>query len=165
MKTKKTKIICTMGPATDNPKVLEKMIKAGMNVARFNFSHGSYEDHEKRLNEVIEVRNRLNQPIATLLDTKGPEIRLGDFENPEGAVINSGDRYTLTTIPCMGNEKKCYINYEGLPADVSVGTTILINDGLISMRVEKVNGTDINCVVIDGGLLTNHKGLMYRMLN
>lgn len=159
MKTKKTKIICTMGPATDNPKVLEKMIKAGMNVARFNFSHGSYEDHEKRLNEVIEVRNRLNQPIATLLDTKGPEIRLGDFENPEGAVINSGDRYTLTTIPCMGNEKKCYINYEGLPADVSVGTTILINDGLISMRVEKVNGTDINCVVIDGGLLTNHKGV------
>lgn len=105
MKTKKTKIICTMGPATDDPKVLEKMINAGMNVARFNFSHGSYEDHEKRLEEVAAVRKKLNQPIATLLDTKGPEIRLGDFENPEGAVINSGDKYTLTTMPCMGDEK------------------------------------------------------------
>lgn len=157
--TKKTKIICTLGPATDDPCVLENMIKAGMNVARFNFSHGTYEDHEKRLNEVYEVRERLNLPIATLLDTKGPEVRLGDFENPDGVTIHSGDSFTLTTEPCLGTQEKCYINYEGLPADVSIGTTILINDGLVSMTVDSVKGGNINCTVVDGGHLTNHKGV------
>ncbi|MCM1115533.1 MAG: pyruvate kinase [Clostridium sp.] len=156
---KKTKIICTLGPATDDPKVLEKMINAGMNVARFNFSHGSYADHEKRLNEVIKVREKMNLPIATLLDTKGPEVRLGDFENPEGVIIHTGDKFTLTTENCLGTQEKCYINYEGLPADVSVGTTILINDGLISMTVDSVIGAEINCTVVDGGKLTNHKGV------
>ena len=86
---KKTKIICTLGPATDNPQTLEKMVLSGMDVARFNFSHGAYEDHEKRLKEVIAVREKLNAPIATLLDTKGPEVRLGDFENPDGVVTVS----------------------------------------------------------------------------
>lgn len=156
---KKTKIICTLGPATDNPQVLEKMIMAGMDVARFNFSHGSYEDHEKRLKEVIAVRNKLGKPVATLLDTKGPEVRLGDFENPEGVTVNQGDKYILTTKKCLGNEKKSYVNYEGLPADVKAGTTILINDGLISMTVDFVKGSDIHCTVVDGGLLTNHKGV------
>lgn len=156
---KKTKIICTLGPATDDPKVLKKMIKAGMNVARFNFSHGSYEDHKKRLNEVIKIREELNAPIATLLDTKGPEIRLGDFENSNGVTINAGDSFTLTTKECLGTKEKCYINYEGLPEDVKVGTTILINDGLISMRVDSIQGAEINCTVIDGGVLTNHKGV------
>ena len=92
---KKTKIICTLGPATDNPQTLEKMVLSGMDVARFNFSHGAYEDHEKRLKEVIAVREKLNAPIATLLDTKGPEVRLGDFENPDGVVINEGDKFVL----------------------------------------------------------------------
>lgn len=156
---KKTKIICTLGPATDDPSVLEEMINSGMNVARFNFSHGSYEDHEKRLEELIAVRKNLNLPIATLLDTKGPEIRLGDFENPEGVTIKTGDKYILTTKECLGTEEKCYINYEGLPADVSIGTSILINDGLISMTVESISGGDIICRVVDGGLLTNHKGV------
>lgn len=156
---KKTKIICTLGPATDDHKVLEKMIESGMNVARFNFSHGSYEDHEMRLNELVSVRKKLNKPIATLLDTKGPEIRLGDFENPDGVVISHGDKYTLTTQECLGTKERCFINYDGLAADVSVGTTILINDGLISMTVDNVNGADINCTVVDGGLLTNHKGV------
>lgn len=156
---KKTKIICTLGPATDDSKVLEKMIESGMNVARFNFSHGSYEDHEMRLNELVSVRKKLNKPIATLLDTKGPEIRLGDFENPDGVVISHGDKYTLTTQECLGTKERCFINYDGLAADVSVGTTILINDGLISMTVDNVNGADINCTVVDGGLLTNHKGV------
>ena len=109
---KKTKIICTLGPATDNPQTLEKMVLSGMDVARFNFSHGAYEDHEKRLKEVIAVREKLNAPIATLLDTKGPEVRLGDFENPDGVVINEGDKFVLTTKMCLGNEKKCYVNYE-----------------------------------------------------
>ena len=156
---KKTKIICTLGPATDNHQTLEKMIEAGMDVARFNFSHGAYEDHEKRLKEVLAVREKLNAPVATLLDTKGPEVRLGDFENPDGVTINHGDKFTLTTKKCMGNEKKSYVNYEGLPKDVKPGTVILINDGLISMKVDSVKGTDIHCTVIDGGLLTNHKGV------
>ena len=156
---KKTKIICTLGPATDNPQTLEKMIEAGMDVARFNFSHGAYEDHEKRLKEVLAVREKLNAPVATLLDTKGPEVRLGDFENPDGVTINHGDKFTLTTKKCMGNEKKSYVNYEGLPNDVKPGTVILINDGLISMKVDSVKGADIHCTVIDGGLLTNHKGV------
>lgn len=156
---KKTKIICTLGPATDNPDVLEEMINEGMNVARFNFSHGSHEDHEKRLEELAAVREKMNLPIATLLDTKGPEIRLGDFENPEGVTVKSGDKYILTTKECLGTAEKCYINYEGLPADVSIGTLILINDGLISMNVESISGGDIVCRVVDGGVLTNHKGV------
>lgn len=156
---RKTKIICTLGPATDNPDVLEKMILAGLDVARFNFSHGSYEDHAARLEELVSLRNKLNMPIATLLDTKGPEIRLGDFESPQGVVIKSGDKYTLTTKECLGNGERCFINYDGLAGDVKKGTKILINDGLISMRVDSVKGADINCTVIDGGLLSNHKGV------
>lgn len=156
---RKTKIICTLGPATDDPRVLEKMILAGLDVARFNFSHGTYDEHTKRLEELVELRKKLNMPIATLLDTKGPEIRLGDFESPEGVEIKAGDKYVLTTKECLGNNKKCYINYDGLAGDVKKGTTILINDGLISMTVDSVKGSDIHCTVVDGGLLTNHKGV------
>lgn len=156
---RKTKIICTVGPATDNEDVLKNMMKAGMNVARFNFSHGDYELHKKRFNEVEKLRDELNIPVATLLDTKGPEIRLGDFENPNGVVIHNGDSYTLTINECLGDEKHCYVNYEGLIKDVNKGTTILINDGLISMIVDRVVHNDIICTVVDGGLLTNHKGV------
>lgn len=157
--TRKTKIICTLGPATDDPQVLEKMILAGLDVARFNFSHGAYEDHEKRLEELVALRNKLDMPIATLLDTKGPEIRLGDFENPNGVEIKDGDKFVLTTKECLGTKERCYVNYDGLTGDVKKGTTILINDGLISMTVDKVKGSDIHCTVVDGGLLTNHKGV------
>ncbi len=156
---RKTKIICTVGPATDNEDVLRLMMKAGMNVARFNFSHGDYEMHKKRFDEVEKLRDELDIPVATLLDTKGPEIRLGDFENPNGVVIKSGDSYTLTINECLGDEKHCYVNYEGLVKDVKKGTTILINDGLISMTVDRVMQNDIICTVVDGGLLTNHKGV------
>ena len=156
---KKTKIICTLGPATDDPNVLESMMLAGMNVARFNFSHGSYEDHKKRLDEVISIRKKLNLPVATLLDTKGPEVRLGDFEDENGVEIKTGDKFTLTTQECLGTKDKCFVNYEGLPSDISVGKTILINDGLVSMKVDKIKGKEIECTVIDGGLLTNHKGV------
>lgn len=156
---KKTKIICTLGPATDNPEILEKMIEAGMNVARFNLSHGSYEDHEKRLNELISVREKLNKPIATLFDTKGPEIRLGNFENPAGVEVKSGDKYILTTQDCTGNAQKCKVNYEDLPKDIQPGTNILIDDGLISMTVDSITGSDINCTVIEGGTLKNSKGV------
>ncbi|MDD6728771.1 MAG: pyruvate kinase [Eubacteriales bacterium] len=156
---RKTKIICTLGPATDDDAVLEKVMLAGMDVARFNFSHGTYEEQEKRLEKVVAMREKLNLPVATLLDTKGPEVRLGDFENPEGVTINAGDKYILTTKECLGNEKKCFVNYDGLPSDVNIGTVILINDGLISMKVDCVKGSDIHCTVIDGGRLTNHKGV------
>lgn len=156
---RKTKIICTVGPATDDENVLKNMMRAGMNVARFNFSHGEYDIHTERLNEVIRLRDELDIPVATLLDTKGPEIRLGDFENPDGVEIKAGDTFTLTTNECLGDETRAFVNYDGLPDDVSAGTKILINDGLVSMIVQRVVGCDIVCTVIDGGLLTNHKGV------
>lgn len=156
---RKTKIICTIGPATDDENVLEQMMLSGMNVARINFSHGDYETHERRFREVEKIREKLGLPIATLLDTKGPEIRLGLFEDPDGVVINSGEKFILTTNECMGDNTKSFVNYDGLPHDVKKGTVILVNDGLIELVVDSVVGNDINCTVVDGGLLTNNKGV------
>ena len=156
---RKTKIICTVGPSTDNESVMTEMMRAGMNVARFNFSHGDYEDHKVRFQEVVRLRDALDIPVATMLDTKGPEIRLGTFETPDGVTLRSGDSYILTTEPCKGNAERCQVSYTGLPADVSAGTTIMINDGLISMQVEKVVGNDIHCTVRDGGCLKDKKGV------
>ncbi|HBA94052.1 MAG TPA: pyruvate kinase, partial [Ruminococcaceae bacterium] len=156
---RKTKIICTIGPATDDRDVLRRMIEKGMNVARFNFSHGDYDTHQKRFEEVCEIRQELGMPVATLLDTKGPEIRLGDFENKDGVMIKSGDAFVLTTEECLGTNKKCYVNYEGLPKDVHPGSTILINDGIISLKVNKVIDKEIFCTVVDGGILSDHKGV------
>ena len=156
---KKTKIICTLGPATDDDQVLANMIKAGMDVARFNFSHGDYDAQSKRLEQLIRVREAQGVPVATLLDTKGPEIRTGDFEDPNGVVIHKGDTFTLTTKKCLGDAKHCYVNYPGLVEDVKVGTSILINDGLIAMEVTELRRDEIVCRVTDGGLLTNKKGV------
>ena len=156
---RKTKIICTVGPATDDENVLRSMIEKGMNVARLNFSHGEYDTHEARFNEVVKIRNELQMPVATLLDTKGPEIRLGDFENKNGVEIKDGEDFILTTKKCKGTAKKSYVNYDGLPKDVHPGTTILINDGIISLKVNKVIDKDIYCTVVDGGLLTDRKGV------
>ena len=156
---RKTKIICTIGPATDDENVLRNMMISGMNVARFNFSHGEYSEHTKRFEEVEKIRDELKLPIATLLDTKGPEIRLGNFKDPAGVIIKSGDTFTLTTKECEGDETHSYVNYDGLPKDVKAGTTILINDGIISLQVNHVAGTDIVCTVVDGGRLTDHKGV------
>ncbi|MCR5042427.1 MAG: pyruvate kinase [Clostridia bacterium] len=156
---KKTKIICTLGPATDAPGVLEQMLGAGMNVARFNFSHGTHEDHEKRFRELARLRAALKLPVATMLDTRGPEIRLGGFEKPEGVCVSEGDVFTLTTEPCVGSAERCFVNYDGLPADVKAGDDILINDGLVAMRVEDVVGQEIRCAVVDGGELAPGKGV------
>lgn len=156
---RKTKIICTIGPATDDENVLRNMMISGMNVARFNFSHGEYSEHTKRFKEVEKIRDELKLPIATLLDTKGPEIRLGNFKDPAGVIIKSGDTFTLTTNECEGDETHSYVNYDRLPKDVKAGTTILINDGIISLQVNHVAGTDIVCTVVDGGRLTDHKGV------
>lgn len=156
---RKTKIICTVGPATDNENVLADMIRAGMNVARFNFSHGDYESHTRRFGEVVKLRTELGVPVATLLDTKGPEIRLGNFASPSGAELRPGDPFTLTTRPCTGDAAHCYVNYDGLPFDVRPGSMIMVDDGLISLRVEKVQDWDILCTVVDGGTVKDHKGV------
>ena len=156
---RKTKIICTLGPATDDEDVLKQMILAGMNVARFNFSHGDHSAHLTRLNELRKVRDELNLPVAALLDTKGPEIRLGVFEDPNGVVLEPGQTFTLTTRECAGTKERAYVNYEGLPADVKKGVRLLINDGLISLTVDKVSDAEIVCTVVDGGKLTDRKGV------
>ncbi len=156
---RKTKIVCTIGPATDDDKVMREMMLAGMNVARFNFSHGDYEMHKRRFEQVVKLRNELKLPIATMLDTKGPEIRLGKFVDDKPVVIKDGDTYTLTTVECECTAQKACISFKGLPHDVTVGTTILINDGVIELRAEKITDTDIVCTVINGGTLSNNKGI------
>lgn len=155
---RKTKIIGTLGPSTMKSGVLEKLILAGMNVARFNFSHGDHEEQLARLKELREVRERLGLPVAALMDTKGPEIRLKEFT--EGNVmLEAGQTFTLTTEEVMGDEKRVSVSYKNLPKDVTVGTHILIDDGLIEMQVTKVDGNDIDCYVINGGKVSNRKGV------
>lgn len=155
---RKTKIICTMGPSTEKEGLLEKLMLAGMNVARFNFSHGDHEEQLGRLTKLRETRERLGLPVAALLDTKGPEIRLREFA--EGKVmLKAGQTFTLTTEEVVGDEKRVSISYKNLPKDVSVGTHILIDDGLIAMTVKEVTDTDIICEVINGGKVSNKKGV------
>ncbi|MBR2284371.1 MAG: pyruvate kinase [Ruminococcus sp.] len=156
---RKTKIVCTIGPATDDENIMRELMLAGMNVARFNFSHGDYKTHEERLRVVEKLRKELDLPVATLLDTKGPEIRLGKFVDNKPVEIHDGDEYTLTTedIPCT--DKIGSVSFKKLPRDVSIGTRILINDGVIELLAEKVTKTDIVCRVIHGGTLSNNKGI------
>lgn len=155
---RKTKIICTIGPASESEEKLAELMKAGMNVARFNFSHGSHEEHKRKLARVIKISQGLNLPVATLLDTKGPEIRLGDFENGR-AELTAGQLFTLTTQELPGTSEKATITYKNLKNDISVGTPILIDDGLIEMSVVEIRDTDIVCRVINGGFVSNHKGV------
>ncbi len=156
---RKTKIICTVGPATDKPGVLESMMRAGMNVARFNFSHGDYAVHQRRFEQLVELREKAGLPVASMLDTRGPEIRLGTFRDHKPVEIHAGEEYTLTTRDVECDEKIASVTFKGLPGDVRVGTRILINDGLVSMVVKKVTETDVICDVIDGGMLSDHKGV------
>lgn len=155
---RKTKIICTIGPATESEEKLKEMMQAGMNVTRFNFSHGSHEEHKKKYARVIKISQALNLPIATLMDTKGPEIRLRDFENG-CADLQAGRRFTLTTQEMLGNSQIASITYKNLLHDIEPGVTILIDDGLIEMKVEEITETDIICRVINGGPVSNHKGV------
>ena len=155
---RKTKIICTLGPAVDNPDILEKLMLAGMDVARINFSHGNYEEQQDRIERVKEVRKRVNKPISLLLDTKGPEIRIGKCANDE-IVLENGDVFTLTNEDILGNKTKVSITYKNLYNEVQIGTKILINDGTIETIVKKIDGKDIICEVINGGKLTNRKSI------
>ncbi len=155
---RKTKIICTMGPSTEKEGVLEKLMLAGMNVARFNFSHGDHDEQLGRLAMLRETREKLGLPVAALLDTKGPEIRLREFA--EGKVmLEAGQKFTLTTEEVVGDENRVSISYKDLPKDVSVGTHILIDDGLIELTVVELTDTDIICEVVNGGKVSNKKGV------
>lgn len=156
---RKTKIIATLGPATDDVQVLRELMLAGVNVFRFNFSHGSYEEHQRRFEQVVRIREELNLPVATLMDTKGPEVRLGKFENDEPVEIFDGDSFTLTTNEVIGTNEIASVSFKGLPDDLKVGDTIFINDGLIELKAEDINETDIKCSVVHGGTLSNNKGV------
>ena len=156
---KRTKIICTMGPNTNDKNILMELAKNGMNVARFNFSHGDYNEHMGRLELLKEVRKELDIPVAALLDTKGPEIRTGVLKDGKKVTLKEGQTYTLTTREVVGDDQVGYINYSGLNADVVPGNKILIDDGLIEMDVVEVKDTDIICKVINGGELGEKKGV------
>ncbi len=155
---RKTKIICTMGPATDDPAVLEALIQNGMNVARFNFSHGNHEEQKARLEMLKAARQKLGIPVAALLDTKGPEIRLKKFVNGK-EVLETGQTFTLTTRDVEGTQEICAVSYRNLPQDVKVGTTIMLDDGLIRMTALEVTDTDILCRVENGGVVKDKKGV------
>ena len=155
---RKTKIVCTLGPSTDNEQTLKAMVEAGMNVARFNFSHGSHEEHLARLEMVRRVSKEAGRPVATLLDTRGPEIRTGVFEGGE-TFLEAGAEFTLTNVECTGNAERSFINYAALPKEVKAGDKILIDDGLIGMEVLETTETDIRCRVMNGGRIADHKGI------
>ncbi|MDD6612038.1 MAG: pyruvate kinase [Clostridiales bacterium] len=155
---RKTKIICTMGPSTDNVDVLREMARKGMNVARFNFSHGTHEEHKARMDRLKVVREELGLPIAILLDTKGPEIRTGDMENGK-IFLKKGQQLRLTPRTCLGTPEKISITYPELYEDVQAGTSILIDDGLIELRVEQTQEQDVLCRVLNDGAVSNHKGI------
>ena len=160
MLTKKTKIICTMGPATDDDEVLKDLMRSGMDIARLNFSHGDHEEQLGRIKRIKKFREELNLPIAILLDTKGPEIRTGLLETDDDVELVTGQEYTLTTRDIKGNNEITSITYAELPQDVEAGNTILIDDGLIELKVKEIkDGTDIVCDVINGGLLGSRKGV------
>lgn len=157
---RKTKIICTIGPASENEETLEKLLNAGMNVARLNFSHGTHEEHQKKIDTLKRVREKLKKPLGIMLDTKGPECRIKTFEN---GVINlkKGDPFTFTTRDIIGNESIVSVAYEGLNEDVAVGDTILLNNGLSSFVVDEIDGQDIKCTTVVGGEIRNRKSMSF----
>lgn len=155
---KKTKIVCTIGPASESVEMLQKLIDAGMNVARLNFSHGSHEEHKGRIEAIKMARASKNQPVALLLDTKGPEIRTGLFEQPE-VQLEDGQKFVITMDEVLGNSERCTVSYKGLKDDVHKGSKILIDDGLIELRVLEVVGNDIITEVENSGIVKNNKGV------
>ena len=157
---RKTKIICTIGPACSDEATLREMMLAGMNVARLNFSHGTHEDHLEKINLIKRLRDELDLPVAIMLDTKGPEYRIRKFENDK-VFLNVGDEFTFTTEEIIGNEKRVSVNYKGLASDLEVGDTILLNNGLLSFEVTSIEGGEIHTVVRDGGELSNNKSMAF----
>ncbi len=155
---RKTKIVCTLGPASSDENVLREMITNGMNVARLNFSHGTYDNFHELIAKVKKLRSEMGVPLAILLDTKGPEIRLGNFEKGS-AVIKEGDYFTLTSRDVQGTSEEVSVTVKTLPACVKKGDTVLIDDGLVVLKVEETTETDVRCIVKTGGTVSNHKGV------
>ena len=157
---RKTKIICTIGPASENEEILTRMCRSGMNVARLNFSHGTHEEHQTKFDLIKQVREKLNLPIAIMLDTKGPEYRIGTFK--DGKVkLNEGDTFTFTTEDIEGDENRVSVSYKGLIHDLNVGDRILLNNGLVIFKVTKIEGNDAICKVIVGGEISNRKSMNF----
>ena len=155
---RKTKIVATIGPSSESEEMLENLIKAGVNVARFNMSHGTHEEHLKKINKVKKINNKLGTNVGLMLDTKGPEIRLGDFEGDK-ALLVEGEEFILTTEEVLGTDEKAHITYKDIAKDVKVGTTILLDDGLIELKVEKVKKHEIICKIINTGTIKSKKGV------
>ncbi|MGM0378325.1 MAG: pyruvate kinase [Bacillota bacterium] len=155
---KKTKIVCTIGPASEKKEVFTELVKNGLNVARLNFSHGDHEEQLEKLEMIKEVRQELDKPIAILLDTKGPEIRTGKFKE-DVVYLEKGQKFTFTSEDCKGDKEKCSLSYKGLPNDVVKGDTILIDDGLVELVVDNVTDSDIECTVLNDGPVKDYKGV------
>ena len=155
---RRTKIVCTIGPASNNPEILEHLIRAGMNVARLNFSHGTYEEHRKSIVNIRALSDKLKMPVAILQDISGPKIRIGKFKD-DNILLEAGSTFTLTCRDVIGDETKVSVNYRNLPDDVKVGDTILLSDGNIELKVEETTPEDVNCRVVVGGSLSSHKGI------
>ena len=157
---RKTKVICTIGPASENEETLTKMMEAGMNVARLNFSHGSHEEHQKKIDLIKQVREKLNLPIAIMLDTKGPEYRIRTFK--DGSItLQSGDTFTFTTGELEGDETRVSVNYKNLAQDLNAGDEVTVNNGMVVFRVREVTETDVICTVVTGGVLSNKKSMSF----
>lgn len=157
---RKTKIICTIGPASEDPAVFRQMCHAGMNVARLNFSHGTHEQHQKKIDMIKAVREELKLPIAIMLDTKGPEYRIGTFA--QGRIsLEDGEDFCFTTRDIEGDESIVSVSYKGLCEDLAPGDTVLVNNGLVIFRVERIDGCDIHCKVITGGVLSDRKSMSF----
>lgn len=157
---RKTKIICTIGPSSENEQTLIKMCQAGMNVARLNFSHGSHPEHEKKINLIKHVREKLNLPIAIMLDTKGPEYRIRTFAEGKVTVVE-GQKFTFTTDDIIGDQTRVSVNYKDLIKNLSVGDQILVNNGLVIFEVVKLSGNDAVCKVVTGGILSDRKSMCF----
>lgn len=154
----RTKIICTLGPASETPEIIEKLFKAGMNVGRINFSHGTHEEHRKKIENFRRVRDNMGIAAAVLLDTKGPEIRIGKIAGGK-AYLEKGNNFVLTINEVIGDDKKAYVKYSDFTSDVSEGTIILLDDGKIVMRADKVTQREVFCTVLVGGFISDNKGI------
>jgi pyruvate kinase len=157
---RKTKIVCTIGPASESEEIISGLVKAGMNVARLNFSHNTYEDHQRRIDLVKKVRKELNAPIAIMLDTKGPEYRIKTFENQK-ITLKDGDKFIFTADDVIGNESRVSVSYKNLPNELNIGDMILLNNGLLTFEVININGADIECNVVIGGELSDRKSMSF----
>ena len=157
---RKTKVICTIGPASENEETLTKMMEAGMNVARLNFSHGSHEEHQAKIDLIKRVREKLNLPIAIMLDTKGPEYRIRTFKDGK-VTVQEGDTFTFTTEETEGDATKVSVNYKNLARDLSVGDQVTVNNGMVVFSVRELTDTDVICTVVTGGVLSNKKSMSF----